>query len=132
MLYKSQNASIMCISSVAGRLGYAYWTPHAATKWAIISLLKCLAIVLGPSVIRVNALLPGIVEGLRIETLISVRARTLGVAYGDMEQEYINKASLRRMVTVQDVANQAVFLCLSAGMNIPGQSVSICGNVEKL
>jgi len=49
-----------------------------------------------------------------------------------MEQEYINKVSLRRMVTAQDVANQAVFLCSSAGMNISGQSISICGNVEVL
>jgi NAD(P)-dependent dehydrogenase (short-subunit alcohol dehydrogenase family) len=132
MLKKSQNSSIICISSVAGRLGYAYRTPYAATKWAIIGLLKSLAIELGPSGIRVNALLPGIVEGPRIETVISERARTLGVAYGDLEQEYINKESLRRIVTAQDVANQAVFLCSSVGMNISGQSISICGNVEKL
>jgi NAD(P)-dependent dehydrogenase (short-subunit alcohol dehydrogenase family) len=87
---------------------------------------------LGPSGIRVNALLPGIVEGPRIETVISERARALGVSYGDMKQEYINKVSLRRMVTAQDVANQAMFLCSSAGMNISGQSISICGNVEVL
>jgi NAD(P)-dependent dehydrogenase (short-subunit alcohol dehydrogenase family) len=132
LLKKSQNASIICISSVAGRLGYAYRTPYAATKWAIIGLSKSLAIELGPSGIRVNALLPGIVEGPRIETVISERARALGVSYGDMKQEYINKVSLRRMVTAQDVANQAMFLCSSAGMNISGQSISICGNVEVL
>ena len=132
LLKKSQNASIICISSVAGRLGYAYRTPYAATKWAIIGLSKSLAIELGPSGIRVNALLPGIVEGPRIETVISERARALGVSYGDMEQEYINKVSLRRMVTAQDVANQAMFLCSPAGMNISGQSISICGNVEVL
>ena len=132
MLKKSQNASIICISSVAGRLGYAYRTPYAATKWAIIGLSKSLAIELGPSGIRVNALLPGIVEGPRIEKVISDRAQALGVAYDDMEQEYINKVSLRRMVTAQDVANQAVFLCSSSGMNISGQSISICGNVEVL
>lgn len=121
----------MCISSVAGRLGYAYWTPYAATKWAIIGLLKSLAIELGLSGICVNAFLPGIVEGPRIETVISGRARTPGVAYGEMEQKYINKASLRGMVTAQGVANQAVFLCSSAGMNISGQSLNICGTIEK-
>ena len=132
LLKQSPNASIICISSVAGRLGYAYRTPYAATKWANIGLTKSLAIELGPSGIRVNALLPGIVEGPRIETVISERARALGVSYGDMEQEYINKVSLRRMVTAQDVANQAMFLCSPAGMNISGQSISICGNVEVL
>ena len=121
----------MCISSVAGRLGDAYWTPYAAAKWAIIGLLKSLAIELGLSGIRVNAFLPGIVEDPCIEAVDSERARTPGVAYGEMEQKYINKASLRGMVTAQGVANQAVFLCSSAGMNISGQSLNICGTIEK-
>jgi NAD(P)-dependent dehydrogenase (short-subunit alcohol dehydrogenase family) len=121
----------MCISSVAGRLGDAYWTPYAATKWAITGLLKSLAIELGLSGICVNAFLPGIVEGPRIETVICGRARTPGVAYGEMEQKYINKALLQGMVTEQGVANQAVFLCSSAGMNILGQSLNICGTIEK-
>ena len=132
LLKRSKNASIICISSVAGRLGYAYRTPYAATKWAIIGLTKSLAIELGPSGIRVNALLPGIVAGPRIERVISDRAQKIGVTYGDMEQEYIDKISLRRMVTAQDVANQAVFLCSPGGLNISGQSISICGNVEAL
>ncbi len=105
------------------RLGDAYSTPYAATKWAIIGSLKSLAIELGLSGIRVNVFLPGIVEDPRIEAVTSERARTPGVAYGEMEQKYINKASLRGMVTAQGVANQAVFLCLSAGMNISGQSL---------
>ena len=132
LLKQSLNASIVCISSVAGRLGYAYRTPYAATKWAIIGLAKSLAIELGPSGIRVNALLPGIVEGPRIEKVIADRAQALGMAYDEMEQEYIKKVSLRRMVSAQDVANQALFLCSPAGMNISGQSISICGNVEVL
>ena len=66
----------MCISSVAGRLGYAYWTPYAATKWAIIGLLKSLAIELGQSGICINAFLPGIVEGPALKRLpLSVLGR---------------------------------------------------------
>ena len=41
-----QNApesSIICISSVAGRLGYALRTPYAAAKWGIIGFMKSLA-----------------------------------------------------------------------------------------
>ena len=132
LLKQSLNASIICISSVAGRLGYAYRTPYAATKWAIIGLAKSLAIELGPSGIRVNALLPGIVEGPRIKKVISDRAQKVGLPYDKMELEYIKKISLRRMVNAQDIANQALFLCSSAGVNISGQSISICGNVEVL
>jgi NAD(P)-dependent dehydrogenase (short-subunit alcohol dehydrogenase family) len=132
LLKKSSDASIIGISSVAGRLGYAWRTPYAATKWAIIGLIKSLAIELGPDGIRVNALLPGIVEGPRIEKVIAARAEATGVSYEDMEREYINKVSLRRMVTAQDIANQALYLCSPLGANISGQAISICGNVEVL
>jgi NAD(P)-dependent dehydrogenase (short-subunit alcohol dehydrogenase family) len=132
MLKQSDNASIICISSVAGRLGYAYRTPYAATKWAIIGLVKSLAIELGSHGIRVNALLPGIVEGPRIEQVIADRAAALGVTHEAMTEEYISKVSLRKMVTAEDVANQALFLCSSLGASISGQPISICGNVEYL
>ena len=132
LLKQSSDASIIGISSVAGRLGYAWRTPYAATKWAIIGLVKSLAIELGPDGIRVNALLPGIVEGPRIEKVIAARAEATGVSYEDMEREYINKVSLRRMVTAQDIANQAVYLCSPLGASISGQAISICGNVEVL
>jgi len=132
MLRESDNASIICVSSVAGRLGYAYRTPYAVTKWAIIGLIKSLAIELGPHGIRVNALLPGIVEGPRIEQVIAARAEAVGVTHEEMTQEYIRKVSLRKMVTAQDVANQALFLCSSLGAGISGQPISVCGNVEYL
>ncbi len=132
LLKQSNNASIICLSSVAGRLGYAYRTPYAASKWAIVGLVKSLAIELGSHGIRANALLPGIVEGPRIEKVISARAQAVGVPYDEMEQEYINKISLRKMVSAQDVANQALFLCSPMGVNISGQAISVCGNVEYL
>lgn len=132
LLKQSTQASIICISSVAGRLGYAWRTPYAASKWAIVGLVKSLAVELGPDSIRVNALLPGIVEGPRIEKVIAARAEATGMTYEDMEREYINKVSLRRMVSAQDIANQALFLCSPLGANISGQAISICGNVEVL
>lgn len=132
MLKQSTNASIICLSSVAGRLGYAYRTPYAATKWAIIGLVKSLAIELGPHGVRVNALLPGIVEGPRMEKVISARAEAIGISYQEMEKEYIEKISLRKMVTAQDVANQALYLCSPMGAGISGQPISVCGNVEYL
>ena len=132
LLRKSSEASIICMSSVAGRLGYAQRTPYAATKWAIIGLMKSLAMELGPYGIRVNALLPGIVAGPRIERVIAAHAQAAGVPVEQIERQYINKASLRRMVSAQDVANQALLLCSPLSMNISGQSIGICGNVEYL
>ena len=61
----NDNGSILSVSSVAGRVGFAYRLPYAATEWAVIGMVKSLAIELGPRGIRANALLPGIVEGER-------------------------------------------------------------------
>ncbi|MGZ3273123.1 MAG: SDR family oxidoreductase [Caulobacteraceae bacterium] len=132
LLKKSEHAQMICMSSVAGRLGYAWRTPYAATKWAIVGMMKSLAAELGPDGVRVNALLPGIVEGPRIDKVIGARARQLGLQEEVMREEYVKKISLRRMTTAEDVAAMALFLCSPAARNITGQAISVDGNVEYL
>ena len=60
------------------------------------------------------------------------RAKAVGVTYAEMEKQYLEKVSLRRMVSAEDVAQMALFLCSAAGRNISGQPISVCGNVETL
>ena len=132
LLKNSQKASIINISSVAGRLGFARRLPYASTKWAMIGFTESLAKELGPSGIRVNALLPGIVEGPRIEGVFQARAESEGVPYEEVRDRVLNNVSMKRMVSAGDVAEMAVFLCSEAGKNISGQSISVCGNVENL
>jgi NAD(P)-dependent dehydrogenase (short-subunit alcohol dehydrogenase family) len=124
--------TIIALSSVAGRLGYAFRTPYAATKWAVVGMTKSLAIELGPSNIRVNAIQPGIVKGPRIERVIAARAKQLNLPYEEMEKQYLAKISLRRMTTPEEIAATALFLCSPAGSGISGQAISVCGNVEVL
>ena len=132
LLKNSPKASIVNISSVAGRLGFARRLPYASTKWAMIGFTESLAKELGPSGIRVNALLPGIVEGPRIEGVFQARAKSEGVPYEEVRNRVLNNVSMKRMVSAGDVAEMAVFLCSEAGKNISGQSISVCGNVENL
>ena len=132
LLKNSPKASIINISSVAGRLGFAHRLPYASTKWAMIGFTESLAKELGPSGIRVNALLPGIVEGPRIEGVFQARAESEGVPYEEVRDRVLNNVSMKRKVSAGDVAEMAVFLCSEAGKNISGQSISVCGNVENL
>lgn len=124
------NASILGLSSVAGRLGYGYRSPYAATKWAVVGLIKSLATELGPAGIRANAILPGAVKGARMDQVIADRAITLGVSSEDMLQTYLSQISLRRMVEAEDVANLALFLSSKMARNISGQAISVDGNLE--
>jgi len=128
----TMNPSLIAMSSVAGRLGYAFRTPYAATKWAVVGLMKSLAIELGPHGVRVNAILPGTVEGDRMNSVIGARAATAGVPVEAMRAAYLQKISLRRMVTAEDVAAMALFLCSPAARNVSGQAISVDGNMEYL
>ncbi|WP_428391058.1 SDR family oxidoreductase [Lichenicoccus sp.] len=132
LLRQAGEAAIVNLSSAAGRFGYAFRSPYSASKWAIIGLTQSLAKELGPSGIRVNAILPGIVEGPRMAGVIRARAQQMGISYEAMEAQYLERISLRHMVTPDDIASTALFLCSKAGWNISGQSLSVCGNVESL
>jgi len=132
LLKAAGGGTMINMSSVAGRLGYAFRTPYAAAKWAVIGLTQSLAKELGPSNISVNAILPGIVEGPRMEGVIRDRATAVGDSYEAMRQTYIDRISLRRMVSPNDIADMVLFLLSPAGRNVSGQSLSVCGNVESL
>jgi NAD(P)-dependent dehydrogenase (short-subunit alcohol dehydrogenase family) len=133
MLKRSiDNPCLIAMSSVAGRLGYPFRTPYASTKWAIVGLMKSLASELGPQGIRVNAILPGVVEGDRMNSVIKARALATGESVDAMRNDYLRKISLRRMVSADDVAAMAIFLSSPAARNVTGQAISVDGNVEYL
>lgn len=132
MIKAAGGGAIVNLSSAAGRFGYAFRTPYSAAKWGVIGLTQSLAKELGPANIRVNAILPGIVEGPRMSGVIAARAKQTGVIYEAMEKTYLERVSLRRMVTAGDVAAAVAYLLSPAGRNISGQSIGVDGNVETL
>jgi len=126
------NPVLIAMGSVAGRLGYPLRTPYASSKWAIVGLMKSLAMELGPYGVRVNAILPGPVAGERMNGVLASRAANLGISVDAVRQQYLSRISLRRMVTCDDVAAMALFLCSPAARNVSGQAIGVDGNVEYL
>ena len=132
LLKAAGGGSIINISSVAGRLGLPLRTPYSASKWAIIGLTKSLAMELGPANIRVNALLPGTVQGDRIRQVMEAKAKAIGQSFEEVEREVLNRISLRTYTQPSDIANMALFLCSEEGYRVSGQALSVCGNSEAL
>ena len=132
LLRAAGGGAIVNISSVAGRLGFSLRSPYSASKFGLAGLTQTWAMELGPSNIRVNSVLPGVVSGDRVERIIAARAEAGGVSNEEMREQLVEKVSLRRMTRPEDVANQVVFLCSDQGAMISGQSISVCGNVEYL
>src|SRR3954469_18638810 len=131
-LRKSPNASIVNISSAAGRVGFPLRTPYAAAKWAVVGFSKSLAAELGPEGIRVNAIQPGIVEGERIDRVMAKKAKARGISGEAMTREALSVVSMRTMVTPRQIADQIVFICSERGRTISGQAISICGDTQML
>ncbi len=132
LLRAAGGGAIINISSVAGRLGFSLRSPYSASKFGLAGLTQTWAMELGPSNIRVNSVLPGVVSGDRVERVIAARAAAGGVSNDEMREQLVEKVSLRRMTMPEDVANQVAYLCSDAGAIISGQSISVCGNVEYL
>lgn len=132
MIKAGGGGALVNMASAAAKHGYAYRTPYSAAKFGVIGLTQSLAKELGPDNIRVNAVLPGIVEGTRMEKVICDRAEATGMDYAAMKANYLNSISMRRMVTPEDVAATVAFLISDAAVNLSGQSLAVDGNIEKL
>jgi NAD(P)-dependent dehydrogenase (short-subunit alcohol dehydrogenase family) len=124
--------SIITTSSSAGRLGYPNRTPYAAAKWALIGFSHSLAMELGLSNIRANAILPGVVKGDRMERVLKAEAEAEGISVEEARERAVRSTSMRAMIDPVEIADLAIFLSSDAGRHISGQAIGICGNQETL
>ena len=131
-LKQSKNASIMNLSSQAGKHGFPLRSAYAAAKWGVIGFTKTIAIELGPFGIRANALLPGLVAGDRIRRVIEAKAQQRGVSFKEQAQHMMQFASLKEYVTPQQLADMVVFTASPRGRTVSGQAISVCGDTNML
>jgi len=132
LLKASAHGVMLNLSSAAGHLGFAGRTPYSASKWAVVGFTKSLAIELGPFGIRVNAILPGAVDGPRIRAVIAAKAKTLGVPEQELTERHEKQAVLGRLISARDVANLALFAASDAAINITGQELAVDGLTQAL
>src|SRR5207249_4049024 len=117
---------IINMSSVAGRFGYANRSPYCAAKWGIIGFTKTLSIELGEYGIRADAILPGAVDGPRIQKVFEGRAKTSGKSMHEIKKEAMAVQSLKRLI-----AALAIFLASDAAKSISGQMLPIDNDMQQ-
>src|ERR1041385_8117167 len=130
-LKKSQAGVIINMSSVAGRFGYANRSAYAATKWGIVGFTKTLSIELGKFGIRANAILPGSVEGDRIQRVFENRAKASGKSLEQIKKEAMTVQSIKRFVDQRDIAALVIFLASDAAKSISGQMLPIDNDMQQ-
>ncbi|MEO0486566.1 MAG: SDR family oxidoreductase [Pseudomonadota bacterium] len=122
--------AMVLTSSTAGLYGYPNRAPYAAAKWAVIGLMKTLAMELGPHGIRANAICPGAVEGPRMEGVMTREAEAKGTTRDAIYAGYASGTSMRSLVTADDIASMALFLCSEGARLVSGQVIAVDGHTE--
>lgn len=111
-----RGGAIVLVSSTAGQRGEAGHADYAASKGAIISLTKSLAVECAPD-IRVNCVAPGWVD-------TEMSAGPLGGKEADRIRDGI---PLRRVADAEDIAGPIVFLCSDMASQITGEILNVNG-----
>lgn len=107
---------VVLVSSTAGQRGEAFHADYAATKGALISLTKSLAIECAPD-ITVNCVAPGWVD---------TEMSALPYAQGGRER-IAATIPLRRIPPPEDIAGPIVFLCSALARHITGEVLNVNG-----
>ena len=121
---------IVNFSSGSTRTNMPNRLAYVASKWAVEGMTRALARELGPHGIRVNAVLPGMIDNTRMREIIATNAARLGTTPVALKQEYLRYISMRSDVSPEELAETVVFLASPAARNITGQLIGVDGNVE--
>ena len=122
MMKPVRRGCMIFTSSNAGLIGMPYRGPYAAAKWAVIGLMKTVAMKLGPYGIRANAICPGSVNGPRIERVFAAEALAKGVTVEGVRAGYASGTALGRLTEPEDVAHMALFLASDGARMVSGQA----------
>jgi NAD(P)-dependent dehydrogenase (short-subunit alcohol dehydrogenase family) len=131
-MLKAQGGSLIFISSIAGRIGVPFRTPYASAKWALIGLTKSLALELGAAKVRVNAILPGLTRGPRLDGVIRFRAENAGRSFEEQVSVEVGSTALREMGEAQDIANAALYLASQDGRLVTGVALAVDAGLDSV
>ncbi len=113
-------ASIVSIASVAGLVATPLQGIYAATKAAVVSITKTLAVELAPSQIRVNAVAPGFVD---------TRLASAILKNDELLAHVLARTPMRRYGTPDEVAGGALYLASDAASFLTGHTLVIDGGM---
>lgn len=115
-----EGSAIVNIASVAGMRAAPLQGAYGMTKAAVISMTQSLAVELGPSGIRVNAVAPGLVE---------TRFAAVLVADDELRSHFTARTGLGRHAQPHEIAGAAVYLLSDASSYTTGATLVIDGGM---
>jgi 3-oxoacyl-[acyl-carrier protein] reductase len=110
--------ALVFVSSTAAQRGEANHSAYAASKGALVSYTKSLAMELGPRGVRVNCVAPGWVETDMTRQTFSDRER---------RREIESTIPLGRAASPRDIAGAVLFLVSDLARHVQGEILNVNG-----
>jgi NAD(P)-dependent dehydrogenase (short-subunit alcohol dehydrogenase family) len=128
-MIEQKRGVIVNLSSMAGKIGSRNNLPYNASKAAVISMTKSLAVAHAADGIRVNCVCPGFVETDMWAAVAHEQSALLNQSPEEFTRRQARRIPLGRMERAEDVANVIGFLASSCSDYMTGQALSIDGGL---
>lgn len=115
-----RGGSIINVASVAGLTGAPLQGVYGMSKAAVLAMTKTLAVELGPSKIRVNAIAPGLVETRFASALVN---------NPDIVERVVGRTPLGRYAQPDEIAGAALYLASDASSFMTGHTMVVDGGM---
>jgi 3-oxoacyl-[acyl-carrier protein] reductase len=124
-----KSGAIVSLASMAGKIGSVTNLPYNASKAAVISITKSLALAHAPDGIRVNCVCPGFVETDMWTVVSREISKQTGLTVEEFNKRRLAQVPMGRMERPEDVASVIGFLASPRAGYMTGQALSVDGGL---
>jgi NAD(P)-dependent dehydrogenase (short-subunit alcohol dehydrogenase family) len=121
--------SVVVIGSMTGKRPLWGRTPYAASKLALVGLVRTLAVEAAPSGVRVNLVSPGPVAGERMDWVFRAQAEGRGISVEEAREEMVSQIPIGRLIEPREVADAVVSLTLGSLSAVTGADLNVSGGM---
>lgn len=121
----NKGSSVIFNSAIGAVKGFPNWSVYSATKGAMLSLVRALAVELAPRGIRVNAIIPG-----PVETPAMGKLGLPAEALSKFKETITARVPLGRFGSAEEIAHTVLFLASSSASFITGANIPVDGGMS--
>jgi NAD(P)-dependent dehydrogenase (short-subunit alcohol dehydrogenase family) len=124
-LEASGDGRVIMINTMSTQRIQKRWGAYAASKGALATVTKTLALELGEKGIRVNGVHPGYIYGDSVEWYFNHQAEKRGIAFQEVYDEVASETCLGYLPTSEEIAGTVVFFASPLARPVTGQMIGV-------